>query len=109
MPHIIFKQPNNKYGVWSTIVDGPILWNFDKKGILMHEAVTIYDFDQYCKPSVDEAIDEGDIECCLLNGNYEKEELLKFFKDIKYNGPLLQHAKDFDVEKRRVEIEADLC
>lgn len=95
MPHIVFRQPNGKYGVWSTIVDGPIYWNASKKAVMEQEGTSAFAFEHRCQP-IDDAIDEGDIECCLYNGNYEKQEILDFFKDIKYTGPLLDHAKEFE-------------
>ena len=34
MGRIIFKQPNGKVGIWSTIVDSPIAWNLTKEGYI---------------------------------------------------------------------------
>ena len=94
MPHMVFKQPNGKYGVWSTVVDAPLIWNASKKGVMEHEGISAFKFDHICRP-FEEAVGEGGVECCLYNGNWGKPELLDFFEDIGYTGPLVDHAKEF--------------
>jgi len=106
MPHYCFKQPNNKYTVWSTIVDAPILWNATKAEIWRYENVRDeLEWKHWVKPTIEDAIDEGDIECSLCNGNITKEELLDYFNEIKYQGKLYKHAENFDLEAWREEIE----
>lgn len=108
MPHIVFKQPNGKYGVWSTVVDGPIYWNASKREILEREGTSEFAFEHRCQP-IDDAIDKGDIECCLYNGNYEKQEILDFFEDIKYTGPLVDCVKKFKREEDELSEEDWEC
>ena len=97
MPHIYFKQPNNKYGIWSSIVDAPIDQNLTKTQLKECAQLTELEFQYYVYDSLDDALDEGDIECCLFNGNMTRDELLKYFKDIKYSGPLVNYAVNLNL------------
>lgn len=100
MPHYCFKQPNRRYSVWSTIVDAPILWNAIKKEVWEHESVRDeLEWKHWCKNSLEDALDEGDIECCLYNDNMTKEELLDYFKEIKYTGKFYEYAKNWKPEE----------
>jgi len=93
MPHYCFKQPNRKYSVWSTIVDAPIFYDATKAEIWEHENVRDeLEWKQWVKPSLEAALDKGDIECCLYNGNMTKEELLDYFKEIGYHGQYYDYA-----------------
>lgn len=97
MPHICFKQPNKKYGVWSTIVDAPIYQDLTAEQLKEYEQLDRIDFQCYVRDSLDNAIDEEDIECCLFNGNMTKEELLEYFKNIKYKGHLVDYTKNLNL------------
>lgn len=100
MSHYCFKQPNGKYSVWSSIVDAPIILNASKKDIWRWEDVrNEFEWKNWCKDSIEEAIGKGDIECCLYNGNMTKDELLDYFKDIGYSGCLYEYAKNLDLEE----------
>ena len=106
MPHYCFKQPNNKYTVWSTIVDAPVLVNASKSYVWKYENIRDeLEWRNWVKESLDLALDEGDIECCLYNGNMTKEELLEYFKEIKYSGPLYTYAKDWVRDDEDEELE----
>ncbi len=95
MPHYCFKQPNKKYTVWSTIVDAPLLYNATKKEVWEHERVRDeLEWKYWCKESLEDVLDEGRIECCLYN-SMTKEELLDYFKEIKYLGKLYKYAKNW--------------
>ena len=100
MPHYCFKQPNGKYTVWSTIVDAPISWNATKEEVWTDEHVRDeLEWREWCGNKLEDRIDEGDIECCLFNGNMTREELLDYFKDIKYKGYLYDYAKNLDLNR----------
>ena len=100
MPHYCFKQPNRRYSIWSTIVDAPIFYNATKKEIWEREGIRDeLDWKSWCRESLEDAIDEGDIECCLCNGNMTKEELLDYFKEIKYSGRLYKYAENWEREE----------
>ena len=100
MPHYCFKQPNGKYSVWSTIVDAPILWNATKEEVWFDEHVRDeLEWKTWCKSKLEDDIDDGDIECCLYNGNMTKDELLNYFKEIKYSGKLYTYAENFEPKK----------
>ena len=100
MPHYCFKQPNKKYSVWSTIVDAPILWNATKKEVWNHESVhDELEWKKWCKNSIEDALGEDSIECCLYNRNMTKEELLEYFKEIKYSGKLYTYAENWMPEE----------
>ncbi len=97
MPHYCFKQPNRRYSIWSTIVDAPIFYNATKKEIWERAGIRDeLDWKSWCKESLEDAIDKGDIECCLSNGNMTKEELLDYFKEIKYSGRLYKYAENWE-------------
>ncbi len=100
MPHYCFKQPNNKYTVWSTIVDGPIFWNLTKKEVWNYERIKDeHEWKNWCKETLEDVLHDGHIECCLCNGNMTKEELLDYFKDIKYTGKFYEYVKNWKPEE----------
>lgn len=100
MPHYCFKQPNRKYTVWSTIVDAPIFYNATKAEVWEHEDVRDeLEWKNWCEESLEDALSQDSIECCLYNGNMTKEELLDYFKEIKYHGKYYEYAKNWEPEE----------
>ena len=84
MGRMVFKQPNGKYGLYSSITEGPILWNMSKEDYIQfrleeerreielrayeifEENRWVYEFDELTKNVI---------------SNMSKEEFALFLKD----------------------------